>query len=99
VFVFRNLRGLLKHGIKKSMDKEEPKGPVNPSALPLAIETMLGYTGSMGTTLWYKIGRDCGKVGGQGPLYDLCTESCFSIATQVEDGHRKARSGPDPSQE
>jgi hypothetical protein len=44
---------------------DEPKGLADPSALPLAIVTMLGYTGSMGTSLWYKIGRDCGKVGGQ----------------------------------
>jgi hypothetical protein len=45
------------------MDVDEPKGLVNPSTPPLAIETMLGYAGSVGTALWYKIGRDCGKVG------------------------------------
>jgi hypothetical protein len=61
-FISRNLRGLLERGVQKSMDVEEPKGPVNPSAPPLAIETMLGYTGSVGTALWYEIGRDCGKV-------------------------------------
>ena len=33
------------------MDTEEPKGLIDPSALPLAIETMLGYTGSVGTAL------------------------------------------------
>jgi hypothetical protein len=38
-------------------------GPDNPSALLLAIETMLGYTGSVGTALWYEIGRDRGKMG------------------------------------
>jgi hypothetical protein len=58
-FVSWNLRGLLKRGVQKSMDAEEPKGPVDPSALPLAIETMLGYTGSVGTALRYEIGRDC----------------------------------------
>jgi hypothetical protein len=66
-FVSRNLRGLLEHGVQKSMDAEEPRGPVDPSALPLAIETMLGYTGSVGTALWYEIGRDCGKVGQKRP--------------------------------
>jgi hypothetical protein len=49
------------------MDAEEPRGPVDPSALPLAIETMLGYTGSVGTALWYEIGRDRGKVGCKHP--------------------------------
>jgi hypothetical protein len=44
------------------MDVDKPKGLVNPSALPLAIETMLGYTGSVGTALWYEIGKDCGEV-------------------------------------
>ena len=43
-FVSRNLRGLLERGVQKAMDLEEPKGPVNPSAPPLAIETMLWYT-------------------------------------------------------
>jgi hypothetical protein len=61
------------------MDQDEPRGPVDPSALLLAIETMLGYTGSVGTALWYEIGRDCGKVGGQDPSYNLCTESCFPL--------------------
>jgi hypothetical protein len=77
VFVSRNLRGLLEHGIQKSMDKDEPKGPVDPSTLPLAIETMMDYTGSVGTALWYEIRRDHGKVRGQDPSYDSCTESCF----------------------
>jgi hypothetical protein len=49
------------------MDADEPKGPVDPSALPLAIETTLGYTGSVGTALWYKIGKDRGKVGQKRP--------------------------------
>ena len=62
-FVGHNLRGLLEHGVQKSMDTEEPKGLVNPSAPLLAIETMLGYTGAMGTALWFEIGRDHGKVG------------------------------------
>jgi hypothetical protein len=46
------------------MDVEEPKGLVDPSAPPLAIETMLGYAGSIGTALWYEVGRDRGKVCG-----------------------------------
>ena len=44
------------------MDAEEPKGPVDPSALPLAIKTMLGYTGAVGTALWFELSRDRGKV-------------------------------------
>ena len=47
-FVSRNLWGLLERGVQKAMDPEEPKGPVDPSAPPLAIETMLGYTGAVG---------------------------------------------------
>jgi hypothetical protein len=66
-FVSRNLRGLLERGVQKSMDAEEPKGLVDPSTLPLAIETMLGYTRSVGTALWYEIGRDRGKVGRKHP--------------------------------
>ena len=61
-FVCRNLRGLLERGIQKAMDPEEPKGPVDPSAPPLAIETMLGYTGAVGTALWYELSWDRGKV-------------------------------------
>jgi hypothetical protein len=55
------------------MDADEPKGLVNPSAPPLAIETMLGYTGSVGTALWYEIGKDRGKVCRQchGSICDL----------------------------
>jgi hypothetical protein len=75
-FAPKNLRGLLEHGVQKSMDLEELTGLVDPSALLLAIETMLGYTGSIGTALWYKLGRDCGKVGRQDPLNDLYSESC-----------------------
>ena len=61
-FMSRNLQGLLERGVQKSMDAEEPKGLVNPSALPLAIETMLGYTRAVGTTLWFELSQDCGKV-------------------------------------
>jgi hypothetical protein len=61
-FVSRNLRGLLERGVQKAMDPEEPRGPVDPSALPLAIETMMGYTGAVGTALWFELSRDCGKV-------------------------------------
>jgi hypothetical protein len=45
------------------MDVGEPRGPVDPSTPLLAVEAMLGYTGSVGTTLWYEIGKDHGKVG------------------------------------
>ena len=66
-FVCRNLRGLLERGVQKAMDPTEPKGPVDPSAPPLAIETMLGYTGAVGTTFWYELSRDRGKVGRKHP--------------------------------
>ena len=56
------MRGLLERGIQKAMDPEEPKGLVDPSTLPLAIETMLGYTGAVGTALWFKLSQDRGKV-------------------------------------
>jgi hypothetical protein len=52
--VSRNLRGLLERGVQKTMDPEEPKGPVDPSAPPLAIEAMLGYTRAVGTALWHE---------------------------------------------
>jgi hypothetical protein len=61
-FVSCNLRGLLERGVQKTIDPEEPRGPVDPSAPPLAIETMLGYTGAVGTALWYELSRDHGKV-------------------------------------
>jgi hypothetical protein len=61
-FVSRNLRGLLDRGVQKTIDPEEPRGPVDPSAPPLAIETMLGYTGAVGTALWFELSRDRGKV-------------------------------------
>jgi hypothetical protein len=44
------------------MDLDEPRGPVDPSAPPLAIETMLGYARFIRTALWYEVGRDRGKV-------------------------------------
>jgi hypothetical protein len=44
------------------MDPVEPRSTVDPSAPPLAIETMLGYTGAVGTALWYELSRDRGKV-------------------------------------
>ena len=65
--VCRNLRGLLERGIQKVMDSAEPKGPIDPSAPPLAIETMLGYTGAVGTALWHELSRDRGKVGRERP--------------------------------
>jgi hypothetical protein len=60
--VSRNLRGLLERGVQKAMDPAEPRGSSDPSAPPIAIETMLGYTGSVGTALWYELSRDRGKV-------------------------------------
>jgi hypothetical protein len=61
-FVSRNLRGLLERGVQKTMDPEEPRGSTDPSTPPIAIETMLGYTGSVGTALWHELSRDRGKV-------------------------------------
>jgi hypothetical protein len=61
-FVSRNLRGLLERGVQKSMDPVEPRSTIDPSAPPLAVETMLGYTRAVGTTLWHELSRDCGKV-------------------------------------
>ena len=61
-FVSRNLRGLLEQGVQKGMDPEEPKGLVDPSTPLLAIETTLGYTGAVGTALWFELSRDHGKV-------------------------------------
>jgi hypothetical protein len=61
-FVSRNLRGLLERGVQKTMDPEEPRGLVDPSAPPLAIGSMMGYTGAVGTALWYELSRDRGKV-------------------------------------
>jgi hypothetical protein len=61
-FVSRNLRGLLERGVQKTIDPEEPRGPVDPSAPLLVIETMLGYTGAVGTALWFELSRDHGKV-------------------------------------
>jgi hypothetical protein len=53
------------------MDVDEPKGPIDPSAL-LAIETMLGYTGFIRTALWYEVGRDQGKVCGSRFILEQC---------------------------
>jgi hypothetical protein len=65
--VSRNLRGLLERGVQKTMDPEEPRGSTDPSAPPIAIETMLGYAGSVGTALWHELSRDRGKVGRKRP--------------------------------
>jgi hypothetical protein len=72
MFISRNLRGILEHGVQKSMDVDEPRGPVNPSALLLAIKTMLGYAGSIGTTLWCEINCDHRKVGKSRFVLELC---------------------------
>jgi hypothetical protein len=61
-FISRNLRGLLERGVQKTMDPVEPRSTTDLSAPPLAVETMLGYTGAVGTALWYELSRDCGKV-------------------------------------
>jgi hypothetical protein len=61
-FVSHNLRGLLERGVQKTMDPVEPRSTTDPSAPPLAIETMLGYAGSVGTALWHELSRDRGKV-------------------------------------
>jgi hypothetical protein len=50
------------------MDVDEPKGPTDPAAPPLVVETMLGYAGSIGTALWYELGRDRSKVGAKPSL-------------------------------
>jgi hypothetical protein len=44
------------------MDLVEPRSTVDPSVPPLAIETMLGYTGAVGTALWHELSWDRGKV-------------------------------------
>ena len=56
------MRGLLERGVQKGLDLEEPKGLVNPSAPSLAIETMMGYAGAVGTALWFELSWDRGKV-------------------------------------
>ena len=76
-FLCRNLRGLLERGVQKVMDPTEPKGPIDLSAPPLAIETMLGYTGAVGTALWYELSRDRGKVGRKRPR-DISFSLTFS---------------------
>jgi hypothetical protein len=74
-------------GVQKVMDLDEPKDPVDPSTPPLAIETMLGYTGSIRTALWYELGRDCGKVGRKHPrIISFLTFS--SIVVCFEQGGR-----------
>jgi hypothetical protein len=72
------------------MDVNEPQGPVDSSAPPLAIETMLGYAGSVGTALWYEIGRDHGKVGRKCPrIIPFLTFS--SVDLFDEPGGRRSR--------
>jgi hypothetical protein len=50
-----NLRGLLERGVQESMDKEE--------VFDKTLEVAIGYTGSIGTSLWSKIKEDRAKVG------------------------------------
>jgi hypothetical protein len=50
----QNLRGLLEHGVQESLDRDKKvEGPDN-----VLLEGVIGYTGSIGTTLWYKIEED-----------------------------------------
>ena len=49
-----NLRGLLERGVQESMDREE--------VFDETLEVAVGYTGSVGTSLWSEIKEDCTKV-------------------------------------
>jgi hypothetical protein len=67
------------------MDVGEPTGPIDPSTPPLAIEAMLGYTGSIGTALWYEIGKDCGKVGRKRPrIFPFLMFSSVGVELKME---------------
>jgi hypothetical protein len=70
------------------MDVDEPRSS-EPGAPPLAIETMLGYAGSIGTALWYEIGRDRGKVGRKRPRM-ICFLTFPSIVLFDEPGNRRS---------
>ena len=49
-----NLRGLLERGVEESPDREEEFDPL--------LEVAIGYTGSIGTSLWSEIREDRAKV-------------------------------------
>jgi hypothetical protein len=49
-----NLQGLLERGVQESMDKEE--------VFDETLEVAIGYTGSVGTSLWSEIKEDRHKV-------------------------------------
>ena len=49
-----NLWGLLERGVQELMDKEE--------VFDETLEVAVGYAGSVGTSLWFKIKEDCAKV-------------------------------------
>jgi hypothetical protein len=54
----QNLRGLLERGVQVDLDREENITGVQAETM----EAVLGYTGSVGTALWYKIEEDRSKV-------------------------------------
>jgi hypothetical protein len=54
----QNLRGLLEQGVQVDVDREENLSGTQAKEM----EAMLGYAGSVGTTLWYKIEEDRSKV-------------------------------------
>jgi hypothetical protein len=85
MFISRNLRGLLECEVQKSMDVDEPRGLVNPSALPLAIKTMLGYAGSIGTALWCEINRDHRKLcRSRFVLERYCSDRSLSVGVGAD---------------
>jgi hypothetical protein len=54
----QNLRGLLERGVQVDVDREENMAGTQAETM----EAMLGYTGSVGTVLWYEIEEDRSKV-------------------------------------
>jgi hypothetical protein len=54
----QNLWGLLEHEVQVDVDQEENLAGTQAETM----EAMLGYAGSVGTTLWYKIEEDRSKV-------------------------------------
>jgi hypothetical protein len=54
----QNLQGLLERGVQVDIDREEK---MDEAQFPM-VEAMLGYTGSVGTALWYEIEEDRSKV-------------------------------------
>ena len=50
-----NLQGLLRRGVQVKMDAEE--------VYNMSLEVAIGYTGSVGTSLWSEIKEDRAQVG------------------------------------